>query len=278
MSLPGDPPANPDDGNGQSTRVWLLAGVAVAVLAVAGAVVWLVIPDKPHSSSTVTAGPGITGEAVKQVLLDGAELAKTLGQPFTSTTGSPTYGGLDQMDDPATTSDCVGVMNVAPRHAYQSADVQSYARETWVGTTPGDADSSRLTTKVMFVEESVVALPSAAAAQALFAEFAEQWKRCDGRAVNQGPGSPDANSAPHLPGTEIHIANVRVTDTVLAASIALDKRPAAPDARAVGVQGNCLVGVLIAFTGVANATGSGDPETSSAEAVRAMMNKVAKLS
>ncbi|HEU4359893.1 MAG TPA: sensor domain-containing protein [Mycobacterium sp.] len=262
----------------KSTRVWLLAGAAVVVLAAVGLVAWLVIPGRSHSSSSTSSGPRITGEAVKQVLLGGTELTAMLGQPFTSTTGSPTYGGLDQMEEPATSSDCVGVMNVAPRHVYQYANVQSYARETWAGTAPGDAGPNQLTTKVMFVEESVVALPSAADAQALFAKFTERWKQCDGRALNHGPDVADVDNPPLLPGTEIHIGDVQITDTVLAASIALDRRPEAPDTRAVGVQGNCIIGVLIAFTGAENATGSADPKTSSIDMVQAMMAKAAKLS
>ncbi|MGH3562794.1 MAG: sensor domain-containing protein, partial [Mycobacterium sp.] len=132
--------------------------------------------------------------------------------------------------------------------------------------------------KVMFVEEAVVALPSTADARALFAKFSEQWRRCDRQAVNQEPGTPDADNPPPIPGTEMHITDVRVTDTVLAASIVLNKNPKAPDTRAVGVQGNCLVEVLIAYTGAENGTGSADPKTSSIDAVRAMMDKVSKLS
>lgn len=263
MSFPGDPPAH-------ARRVWLLVA-AVVVLAVAGVVVWRVVPA---TSSDSSAG-GITGEAVKQVLLDGPELTRLLDQPFTATTGAPIYGGVHEMENPSTTAgDCVGVTNVAPQRVYQSVDVQRYARQTWVDATPRDANANRPGAKVMFVMDSVVALPSAAAAQALFAKFVQQWQRCDGQVVDQA----DANGPPHLRGTEIHISDVRVADTVLAAHIALDKRPEAPDARAVGVQGNCLVGILIAFTGAEHGSGSGDPETSSIDAVRLMMDKVAKLS
>lgn len=277
MSSPGDPPANPDDSDGsgapdrpaKSSRAWLWPAAAVVVLVVAGVVAWLVVPGKSDDSVS----GGVTGEAVKQILLDGAELTKLLDQPF-KPTGPPIYGGFHEMENPSTAGDCTGVTNVAPQRVYSSADVQSYARETWVDATPGDPDSNRPSAKVMFVAESVVALPSAADAQALFATFAEQWKRCDGQAVDQA----DVNGPPHLRGTEIHISDVRVTDSVLAASIAMDGRPQAPDARAIGVQGNCLVGILIAFTGVAHATGSGDPATSSIDAVRMMMDKVVKLS
>jgi hypothetical protein len=253
----------------KSTRPRLLLVIAVAALAVVGAAAWLVLPDRSRGAAS-----GITGETVKQVLLDGAELTKMLDQPFTTVTGPPAYGGPEAMEDSSSPGECVGVMEVAPKSVYASADVQSYARETWIDSEPHRDGFTPLTTQVMFVKEAVVALPSAADAQALFAKFAEQWKRCDGHAVN---ADADSGGQPQLHGTEMHITDVRVTDDVLAASIVLDKSPKAPDTRAVGVRDNCIVGVLIAFTGTENATGSGDPQTSSIEAVRAMMDKVTKL-
>lgn len=254
----------------KSARPRLLLVIAVAVLAVVGVAAWLVLPNRSRGSAS-----GITGETVKQVLLDGAELTTMLEQPFTTVTGPPAYGGLEAMEDSSSPGECVGVVDVAPKSVYASADVQSYARETWIDSEPNRDGFTPLTTRVMFVKEAVVALPSAEDAQALFAKFAEQWKRCDGHPVN---ADSDAGGQPQLHGTEMHITGVRVTDDVLAASIVLDKSPKAPDTRAVGVRGNCIVGVLIAFTGTENATGSGDPQTSSIEAVQAMMDKVTKLS
>lgn len=259
----------------KSKRVWLPTLAAVVVLAVVGVLAWLVLPGRSRNSST---GPTVTGETVKQVLLDGGELTKMLDQPFTKTTGPLVDGGFKAMDNPTLPGDCAGVVDLAPKSAYQSADVQSYVPETWVGAESGRMGFKPFTTKVMFVREAVVTLPSAADARALFAEFAEQWRRCDGHPVNQVPDTPDENSEPHLRDTEMHITDVRVSDSVLAASIVLDKNPSAPDTRAVGVQGNCLVTVLVAFTGAENATGSADPRTSSSAAVRAMMDKVAQLS
>lgn len=254
----------------KSKRVWLSVLAAVVVVAVA----WVAIPEKGPDASD---GPIIVGETVKQVLLDGAELTTMLDQPFTTTVHPPVYGGYDDMDDSAGSGECVGVVDVAPKALYQSGDVASYARETWVGSKSDGADFKPLSTKVMFVKEAVVALPSVAAARAAFAKFSEQWRRCDGQPVNHGSDTPDQASTPHLPGTEMHITDVRVSDTLLAASIVLDHNPKAPDTRAVGIQDNCLIGVLIAFTGVEHATGSADPETSSSNAVRAMLDKAAKL-
>lgn len=280
MNLPEEPGRNQSDGPGVLDRIpgakrsWLIALAVAVVLAVVATAVWLVQPDRSRGASV--AGAGIFGETVKQVLLDGAELTKMLDQPFTSVTGPPSYGGLEAMDDSSSPSECIGVVEAAPKSAYAAADVQSYARETWIDSETESNVFKPLNTRVMFVKESVVALPSAADAQALFATFADQWKRCDGRPVNTS--TPDSAGPPHLSGTEIHITDVRITDDLLAASIVLDKSPKAPDTRAIGVQGNCIVGVLIAFTGTENATGTGDPQNSSIEAVRAMMDKVGKLS
>lgn len=286
MKFPEAPPPSSGDGAGPGEpdsgappakrRVWLLAVAAVVALAVVGLVTWLVLPDKAGDSSN-TSGPTITGEAVKQVLLDNTELAKMLDQPFNEAVSSQVYGGLDAMDDSDTPGECVGVVEVAPTSVYESAGVESYARETWDGTERGDGKVP-LHTQVMFVKEAVVALPSAADARALFAEFSQQWKRCDGQAVDQETRTPDPDEPPPLFGSDMHITDVRVSDNVLAASIALDKKSKAPDTRAIGVQGNCLVEVLVAFTGADNPTGSGDPKTSSTEVVQAMTDKISNLS
>lgn len=255
----------------KSKRTRLLLAIAVVIVAAVGLVMWLVLPHRSGGAAS-----GVTGMSVKQVLLDGTELTKMLDQPFTTVTGPPAYGGLEAMEDASSPGECVGVVDVAPKSVYASAGVQSYARETWIDSQPNSDGFKPLTTRVMFVKEAVVALPSPADAQALFASFTEQWKHCDGRPVNAA--DPDSGAHPHLHGTEMHITDVRITDDVLAASIVLDESPKAPDTRAVGVRGNCIVGVLIAFTGTENATGSGDPQTSSIQAVQAMMDKITALS
>lgn len=260
---------------GKSQRSRLLLTAAVVVFAAVGLMTWLLAPEKARDAA---AAPALTGEAVKQVLLDGEELAAMLNQPFKHTPGSLVYGGFAEMDNSSPPSDCAGVVDVAPQSVYRPDDVHTYVRETWAAEEPGHADFQPLRSRVMFVKEAVVALPSAADAQALFAKFSERWKSCDGRAVNHEPITPGVDSPPRLPGTEMHISGVRITDSTLAASVVLDKNPKAPDARAIGIQGNCLIGVLIAFTGVENAAGSADPASSSIDAVQAMMNKVAELS
>lgn len=265
MSVSEQPPA------GKSKRAWLIAATGLVVFAVIALTTWLVLPGRSRD-----AAGAVTGDAVRQILLDGTELTAMLDQPFTTVTGPPAYGGIEAMDDTTSPSECAGVVDVAQKHQYASASVQGYARETWIDSQPGNGGFKPLDTRVMFVKEAVVALPTAADARELFDKFAQQWKHCDGQPVDTA--DPDSEGSARLRGTEMHITDVRVTDDLLAASIVLDKSPKAPDTRAIGVQGNCIVGVLIAFTGTENASGSGDPQTSSMDVVRAMMAKVAERS
>lgn len=258
-----------------STRSALRTGAVVVVLSVAALVSWLLIPGRPGGSPAAGSGSALHGDAVDAVLLDGDQLTALLAQPFKK--AHERHGGLAQMEEPASSGECVGVVNVAPRWAYRDADVRGFARQTWTDAAPRATVFDPPAGKVMFVQESVVALPDAAAAQALFAEFTEEWRRCDGQAVADRHEDGRADSAPQLPGTSMHITDVRTTDTVLTASIALDGKPAAPDTRAVGVRGNCIVGVLIAFTGATTAAGTGDPRTSSTVVVRALMDRVDAL-
>lgn len=265
MSVSEQPPAV------KSKRGWLIALVGLVVLVLVAVTTWVVLPSRSRDAAGV-----ITGDTVRQILLDGTELTAMLDQPFTTVTGPPAYGGIEAMDDTTSPGECAGVVDVAQKQQYASASVQGYARETWIDSQTGNGGYKPLDTRVMFVKEAVVALPSAADARELFDKFAQEWKHCDGQPVDAA--DPDAEGTPRLRGTEMHITDVRITDDLLAASIVLDKSPKAPDTRAIGVQGNCIVGVLIAFTGVENASGSGDPQTSSMDVVRAMMAKVAEHS
>lgn len=284
MSVPGGPPESPDGGDGASTGErtfpprWAVAAGVIAAVVVVAAAGWMIMAGKPHNASTApsTSGQIVTADTVKQVLLNGAELTKMLNQPFKKTTGPTKYGGLTAMGEPSTIGDCVGVVDVATRVVYESANVQSYARQTWSDLVPGDPGFKPLSAMLMFADEAVVALPSAADAQALFAKFSERWKQCDGQAVNQQSDAEDPNDPPPLPGSEMHINSVRVSDDVLAASVVLDQKPDAPDTRAIGVQDNCIVEVLLPFTGAKNVPGSAVPATSATEVVRAIMAKIDK--
>ncbi|MDT5347167.1 MAG: hypothetical protein QOH91_454 [Mycobacterium sp.] len=154
----------------------------------------------------------LRGETIKQVLLDGAALLKFLNQPFKADSDlPPVYGGSEKLLDrhgSASPADCTGVVYMAEKSAYQSADVKNIARESWWH------DGASM--KVMAVEESVVSLSTAAAADALFDRFSAQWNECDGKTLTV-PSGPFVSNAI----TQVHVANSVLAATVSRAGRAL---------------------------------------------------------
>lgn len=213
----------------------------------------------------------LTGSSIKQVLLDGAALSKLINQPFqTVPPYPPTFGGREKLRDrfgALASVDCAGVAYMLQKVAYRTADVKNVADEFW----RPDGTSAELSE----VHEGVVSLPTASAAKALFTRFSEQWKRCDGKALAE----------PSTVFVRDIITDVRVIDSVLAATVSLEPGPgsilaAVPQARAVGVAGNCLVEVEVAFFGITYPSdrGSADISTSAIKIAHAMMDNVQALS
>lgn len=249
-------------------RPRLLLVIGVVVLGALAVSAWLVVPSLSRGTAS-----SVTGENIKQVLLDGSELTTLLDQPLTTLSASATSDGPEAMEDTSSPGECAGVIAVAPKSVYKSAGVRGYTQQTWT-----DADPNRATSRqapVMFVKQAAIALPSAADARALFARFAEQWQRCDGQPVNTA--SPESEPSAQQSSTAMHITDVRVITDVLAASVVVDSSPKAPDTRALGVQGSCIVEVLIAFDGAHGGDTADDPQTSSIRAVQAMRDKIRRM-
>ncbi len=209
----------------------------------------------------------LTGSKVMQVLLDGKALSKLLNQPMRAAPPfPPVFGGSEKLVTRyglAAPADCVGVVYMTHRNAYRSAAVTNVAGELW----PADASG-----EVSAVQEGIVSLATAADARALFARFSEQWKQCEGKTVTVPSGLFVHND----------ITDVRVMDSVAAATVTLQPRPhsvlaSVPDARAVGVAGNCLVEVEVAFIGTSD-PGSAAISTSAIKIAQALMDKVRALS
>ncbi len=228
------------------------------------------IGGKAGPAPTVAPRP-LTGSTIKQVLLDSAALSKLLNQPFQAVPSfPPVFGGSENLGDSygsASPADCVGVVYMMQKSAYQSADVRDIARESW------RHDGSSV--KVNDVDEGVVSLPTAADANALFARFSAQWKECDGKTL----------TVPSDTFVQDAITDVRVMDSVVAATVSLGPGAhsilaSVPEARAIGVRGNCLVEVEVTFFGITYPSdqGSGDINTSAIDIAHAMMDKVSALS
>jgi cytoskeletal protein RodZ len=198
---------------GHRALVGVTVSYFVIVVLIVGLVVWAALPtanqtpsdtaqkstaiSSPPTSSSVTTSasptpppaptspsappPPVTRDAIAGVLLNGEDFGKILGEPFEPAPTQPAkIGGLDEMPNglpteaDASPHECVAATSIAQRSTYQSANVTAYAAEDWQ-TDGGDA--------VIAVYEAVVALPTAADAQALFSSLSEQWRRCEGQTV-----------------------------------------------------------------------------------------------
>lgn len=156
-----------------SGRRWCRVAPLVAVVLVAGctaATGGKAVPARnqlPHP---------VLGETVKQVLLDAGAVSKLLGRTFQVVSQfPPSFGGIEMLVDDyplASPAECVGVVYMTHKAAYPSASVKNIARALWQ-----QAGASAAATDVA---EGVVAFPTAADANALFAKFTDQWRRCDG--------------------------------------------------------------------------------------------------
>jgi hypothetical protein len=237
-------------------RIGRLVVALVALPLAAGCMA--VVDGTPHPSRGLTPRP-LIGQTVKQVLLDDSEVSKIIGQPFTSKADlPPRFGGRELIFGlPASPSQCAGVAYELHQSSYATADVRTVAQESW--WTVGVRDA-----KVIDVSEAVVALPTAAAADALFAKFTQAWNLCNGTAVT--------SLFPSGGGGRATISDVRVRDSVLAATVETGTSFTITSARAVGVRVNCLVEVDVAF--FANQ----QPAGAAVDIAHAMMNKISSLS
>lgn len=232
------------------------AGVLLAALILASGCTRVV--DGTLRAATGLAPSPVTGRSVQQVLLDDAELQKVLDQPFHSDPDLPRRSGDDAFDRRSDISDpdCAAVVGQMQQSSYDAADVRDAVREIWWGPTD-DHD-----VRVIDVAESVVALPTAADADALFDAFIQQWEHCDGTEVSSR-------------GDTFTLTGPKVADSVLSArsNFRFDTG-AIPGVRAVGVRVNCIVEVEVAFY----RDPSGDDKTSAVDLVHQMMDKVTDLS
>ncbi|MEZ0367135.1 sensor domain-containing protein [Mycobacterium sp. pUA109] len=232
----------------------------VAVLLLALAVVsgcTRIVDGTVHPASGLTPNP-LAGRAVKQVLLDDAELEKMLDQSFESDPNLAPRFGDDAFDERPDVSspDCALAVGLMQKSSYDSADVRDAAREIW-WTPRNDRDAT-----VIDVEEGVVALPSAADADTVFEELTKQWEHRDG----------DAETSR---GDTFTLSRPKVADSVLSANTSFSfDSGTIPGLRALGVRVNCLVEVQVSFYRDV----SGEQKNSAVDIAHTMMNKVTDLS
>ncbi|MGV0748510.1 sensor domain-containing protein [Mycolicibacter heraklionensis] len=251
-----------------TSRAGTIAAGAMAVVLLASGCTTVV-------SGTVRPAPGlaptpVTGIAVRQVLLDDSELSKLTGQPFRSDPSiPPRFGGLDELPDAwesADPQDCVGAAVGGQRSVYSAARVRDAAHEFW--------DSSSDDSPLTGVGEAVIALDSAADADAVFEKFAQQWGSCDGVVVTRDSGTDSEASG--------EITDVANQDAVLVATVrtSVDGEAGLRVSRALAARVNCVVDIDV-FWFVEDDDHSGAPpagDTTAADLARAMLDKVRNLS
>jgi PknH-like extracellular domain len=248
---------------------WWFAAPFAAVMLVAGCSG--VVDGTARPAANLAARP-LTGPTIKQVLLGDSALSRILNQSFRiDPRFPPRFGGPETLQDDGYDSpvDCLGVASMLQQVVYQSGKVTHVAVETW--------RQAAVTMEVTDVREGVVSLPTAADANALFAEFSRQWRKCDGTTAL-------------LPESVFRLkaktTNVQISDSVVAATVSIgwasptSDEASIPSGRAVGVRGNCLVEVEVDFFNRSSTSHrwTGDLNAAPIDIAHAMMDKIRALS
>ncbi|VBA32280.1 hypothetical protein LAUMK4_05713 [Mycobacterium persicum] len=239
-----------------SNAVRLVLVVMCSVLLTVAAGCADVVTGTAHLAANLKPHP-LTGGVIKDAMLTDTELSQLFDQYF-EIVGSPAFGGPAQLfwDWPgAKQSDCAGLSHILMGETYTNAQVLTVAREMWWNS------HSRLqpAATVINLEEGMVALPTMAAADALFAKFTEQWKRCVGARIAVGVNE-------HYEIGEVH-ADASVVEATVENH---DQDILLRESHALGVRDNCIVEVSIVYFGDTAPA----PGKSASDVARQMVNKI----
>jgi hypothetical protein len=199
------------------------------------------------------------GRSVPQILPTSAQLASALRSPVADDGYPPSVGGPDVLVPGREVSgkdgaECLGVTDPFRKASYQGAPVRAVAIQGWHGV-----ESSH------WVDAGVIALTSPHDAKAIFARFAEQWQRCQGKSVTL------RNVKSKAPEYRNDIAAVQEANGLLTAVVTLSSfydNVAFPSERALGVAYNCVIDINVTDFDFRD----GDPATAErAETVFALM-------
>lgn len=215
-----------------------------------------VVTGTAHPAANLKPHP-LTGPVIKDTMLTDTELSHVFDQAF-EIDRSPVFGGPAELfwDWPgAKQSDCAGLSKILIGETYTNAQVLNVAHEMWWDS---HSHLSPVIT-VINLEEGVVALPSMAAADGMFAKFTQQWQRCVGARIQSG-----ANV--YYEVGEVHAEGSVVEATVENHDQTINLR----ESHALGVRNNCLVEVSITYY---RDTAPAPGKTAS-DIARQMLNKI----
>ncbi|OBI64945.1 hypothetical protein A5706_15095 [Mycobacterium sp. E796] len=248
-------------------RRWCGVAALLLVMSTAGCAA---VVDGAARPAPGMAPRSLHGQTIKQVLLGHRALAGILNQSFKiDPRFRPRFGGPDALLDDGWLSpgDCLGVASMLQRAVYQSSNVRHVAVQTW--------RHAPKSVEVTSVKEGVVSLPSPAEAQALFEKFSQQWQQCNGTTI------PLSGAVFKLKAA---VTNVKATNPVVSATLSMGFASRSLDSaslqsgRALGVRGNCLVEVEVAFFGDTQPSDPGaDPQASAVDIAQAILDKVGAL-
>ncbi len=160
-----------------------------------------------------------------------------------------------------TPPDCGGVATMLLEDSYAGSNVREVVRRNWL--------YSGLNPAVIVLQEAVVALPTAQAANVQFATLARQWGRCSGASMTIG-GDDNFTS---------RVGEVQEKDSVLAAAVDdVSSYMMMPEARAIGVRVNCLLEVKVIYFARRDRDGSTPHTPTAVDVARLLMDKVSSLS
>lgn len=204
----------------------------------------------------------LTGREVERALLDNAELNRAFGQSFKTDPDQPGgFGGSELLQENAQTPpDCGGVVDPLLKDSYAGSEVRAVATSDWMYSSPNPA--------AIAVQEAVVALPDARAADAAFSALARRWRSCGGATMTIG-GDPNFTS---------RVGSIAEKNSVLSAPIDdISSYMTMPEARAVGVRVNCLLEVKVVYYASADRDGSSAHTATAVDVAQLLMQKVISL-
>lgn len=213
-------------GTRQSAVVW---AVMCAVALCAGCTATVSGTAEPARDSAGIIG---IGRSIPQILPTTTQLDSALRSPVADDGFPPRVGDSSVLESGRAVSDedggdCVGVTDPYLKAPYRNAPVRAAAIHVWDGV---ESDH--------WVDAGVIALASPRDAKALFARFAGQWQKCQGRSVTLRSAKSKA------PEYRDDISDVHNRDGLLTAVVTLSSfydNVAFPSERALGVVYNCII-------------------------------------
>lgn len=211
----------------------------------------------------------ISGNTLKEVLPNAGRLQTILHQPVAPEAQFPRRSGdLESMPNGAyinpksSPRDCLGMVDLQ-QNDFRGAPVQNFVEDYWlVSMNPNEVP------KAFEADTGVVALTTAADAEAVFTSIKQKWTRCVGAKITIFKPNQDDDLAETL-----LVSDVRAADSTVSINYQANDSDFPPyiQMRTLGVRANCIVQAGVEY--------GREPDNSSSDAIaHAMMDEVSRFS